>query len=227
MSITRRGFIGSSLAALLLPTIKINSTNDRERLLSQFCDDSGNNWRFDMDKPFSAADRLAYATDSRILCRTEIAAPDISGTGKPPPVIAAWHSYWRPDSAWVCDGLPAVADLKIRTPYAVCPLCDNRRIVLDKIPSFEDRMIDMEVHRLDYDIDTNSIRDASCPQCRGRADYSGPSLVDLCGVHVYYRYAKRMHSLPGVQFCRSTVDYALLFRADEFEGIAMGVIRDV
>jgi hypothetical protein len=226
VNITRRGFIGSSLAALLLPTIKVNNTVDRERLLSQFCDDSGRNQRFDMDRPFIAADRLAYATDSRIMCRTEIAAPDISGTGKPPPVIAAWHSYWRPDSAWVRDGLPAVADLKICTPFGVCPLCEGRRIVLPEFPNFDDRQVDATMSRLGYCIDDNSVGDESCPQCRGRDDYSGPALVDLCGAHVYYRYAKLMHTLPGVQFCRSEVEDVVLFRADEFEGIAMGVIRD-
>lgn len=221
----RRQFLQSALAALLVPRIDLRKQIDNERLLSQFCGDS---FRYKLDKPFSAPDQLAYATDANIMCRTQLIAPESSGEGRLPNVISAWELYSKPASRWCRESLPKPSELTLvmktgHYHFGVCPECDGRRLSLgDRFPT------EAELEGLhDYDVDDNTVLDPSCPMCRGNY-WRGPSLVDLCGVKIQYGYARKMFCLPGVEFARSSFEDpdVLLFRANDFEGVCMGVRSD-
>ncbi len=222
----RRQFLKTVAAVAMVPQISLRREIDREALLSQFVRHDQWMGRWDLEKPFLYGD-LGYATDGRILCRTSLVAPETDGEARLPNVIAAWETY-KPVGQWSVEGLPSISELTDKPnewSCGICPLCDDRRISLgEHYPDFTDPQIKAEVDAMDYDIDDNTVRDPSCPLCHGK-NYRGPWTVTYRGVKLSYGYAKKIFTLPGVQLAPAATSHCLLFRADEFEGIAMGLSR--
>jgi hypothetical protein len=66
----------------------------------------------------------------------------------------------------------------------------------------------------------------TCGVCHGGHVHHVNNVVDVCGVLHSAFYMKRVLSLPNVAVCRSGFDrQAILFRADGFEGVSIGLNR--
>lgn len=224
---TRRTVLKTIAAALMCPTIQLRQSIPDERLLSAFCAGGGDYYSmlFSIGEPFGV-DSLTYATDSKAMIRAEIANRCEVGEKRLPPVGKVWPEYWHHNGQWrplePGDIRPTIVDVD-----CVCPDCGGRRVSLgDNFPDFSDPVADAMIHRLGYDVDDNSIRDASCMTCRG-LKYAGPNITEICGVlHQTFRL-RRILALPNVQVTRSLANrHALLFRADGFEGISLGVVKE-
>jgi hypothetical protein len=139
-------------------------------------------------------------------------------------MVDVWKKYWNPEGKWEDFNLPHWSEVSIECPrYNVCPCCGGRRVSYGATyPPYE--LLDSRwVGDTDYCVDTNTIADPTCELCRGRT-YRGPSLLEVCG-HVFsYHNLPKIAALPGVRVCRAPD--VILFQADGFEGMAMGVQND-
>ncbi len=195
----RRRDLLKAATALLLPTIDLRPFIDRERLMRPFCDTE--NLRYDCTRPFLDGE-MAYATDSRRLIRGYLDGPALAGAEvRVPPVSQLFDRVWRDDLRWREFQLPAIEQLIHRSNTGNCPACDNRRIVLPEYPEWnhEGRPKDRTIELLDYDIDDNSIRDASCPVCRGRR-YDRGNALELDGTCFDYTFLKPVAAIPQVEW---------------------------
>lgn len=215
----------------MAPTIALRQEIDHERLLRAFCDDAS--YRYDLDQPFGIGS-LTYASDAKHICRAEIANRVENGERRlPKNVLNLWDHYWHHDG-FVPLELPHPDTLTLGACHdcAVCPYCDDRRISLGaEYPDFD--KYGRALVGPDYDIDTNTIRDKSCPACHGRT-YLGPWQINISGVLLNYSRLKPIAALPNVRVaatkapslypaCTRHDPDLLLFSADGFEGMTMGM----
>lgn len=222
VKVTRRTALKSALAAMICHTIELRPEVNREQMLSVFCDQNGRS-RYDMTAPFRVGS-LTYATDARWMARAELDSPKESGEMRLPPVEQCWKRLWHPGVFRdVC--LPHWSKAAIPHDHGgLCPECGNRRISAgESYPSDDDIQ---KLHDYDYEIDTNTYRDPSCEVCKGRC-FKGPTMIEIDGVTLCYWRAKKVLELPSCRVSRSKADTdALLFVADGFEGVLMGLARN-
>jgi hypothetical protein len=215
-------------ASLFAPIVRLRPTVDREKLLRAFCDDWGIS-RYDLDQPFNVGS-LTYASDSRSAVRAELCSAVEDGTRRIPDMDCVWQRLWHP-SEFVPFELPPVDSPLLVKPLPVgnfmgmgtCPLCDDRRISFgEHYPS----SLDEERTLPGYDPDDNTYRDPSCPLCRGM-DFTGPSELIVQGVRMNYSRLKPIAALPNVRVAGNLRHVEsggpLVFKADGFEGLAMGL----
>lgn len=109
----------------------------------------------------------------------------------------------------------------------ICPECLGRRISLgSEYPDFHDKAVDYRMCKLGYDVDYNTIRDESCPLCKG-LDYYGPSQVEINGFRYSYHMLSPIFDLPNVMVLPpETQTEPMLFKADGFEGMTMPILID-
>jgi hypothetical protein len=219
----RRDFLKSAAIALV-PQINIRQSIDREALLGHFCsDECCTGCRYAMNRPFACSDGLAYATDSKIMARTQLTLPEIAGEARLPPALSTWQTHWHERSRWEEFELPPIEGLYLGANDVCpeCPECFNRRVSFG--PTYP-KTHSQALEDYDYDCDDNTIRDRSCQRCHGKT-YRGPWLVDMCGEHIPYSRAVKIASLPNVEICRGN-DGIVLCRADGFEAMTIGVVRE-
>jgi len=138
---TRRDALGS-LAALLLPTWKLQESVKPPVPLHEFCNPFGDGWRYNVSAPFLQANQderlFAYSTDCKIAIRVD-ARDDLKGNDdvrRPPACKLDWDydslSGWKPwpkadhlvrkeSKCLKCRGY-GTADGK---PAPNCPKCDG------------------------------------------------------------------------------------------------------
>lgn len=213
----------------MAPIVTLRREVDREALLSAFCDTQESS-RYDLTSPFGHG-QLTYASDSRHICRAEIANRIENGERRLPGNLnQVWDCYWKPSAPLSYFELPRWQDAKLANHgssqyvFGVCPECGDRRISFgDEYPN-EETMKRLEA-KYGYDIDDNTYRDPKCQACKGK-DWTGPWLINVCGVPMDYTRMKPIAALPNVRVAASQYDdgaSAIIFEADGFEGIAMGV----
>lgn len=225
MQISRRSVLKSIAAAAMAPLVQLRHTVPDERLLLAFCGERFSLYK--IDAPFGVGS-LTYATDAYAMVRAEISNRVETGEARLPPVEEAWQKHWLPTAGWrplTPDDLTPTfyATGKYGTPFKKCPYCGNRRKSLgETYPPMETHEDLQALGLLDYDVDTNTVRDTSCEFCRG-TDYPGKDEVLLCGSLFKAYDLRRILALPNVRVCASKSDGTMLFRADGFEGIARGL----
>lgn len=235
MTLTRRSMMQAVAAMLFAPTITLRETDNREKLLAAFCyDDNYGHRRFDINDPFRVGS-LAYATDAKQICRAELPAiRDNEAERRIPPVESLWKSLWHPQK-WTPFVLPEYSRLTHKASYPLCPECGNRRISCGEAYPTREWLESQEASDYDYDVDDNSIRDQSCPACRGK-DYREASIVMIAGEPFEYFPMRRIAALPNVRVTISRAIHeeksiqpsrVLLFQADGFEGMAMPIASHV
>jgi len=223
--ISRRNTLKTIAAAFMAPTIQLRQSVSDERLMMAFCEPDRGRYRlqYEFEKPFGFGS-LTYASDYKALIRCELAGRIEDGEKRLPPIAETWDRYWMPQTQWrpltpddlrpteACDG-----------NFGFCPECGDRRV------SAEYPKDAAEAASLpDWDVDDNTIRDVSCPRCHGRW-YGGPSNVRICGVLHSSWNLRRIVALPNPQVCKSlwldpkSDANVILFRADGFEGMSMGM----
>ena len=217
---TRRTALKAIAAALMAPTVRLRKEIDREALMRPFC---GDDWRYSVSEPFKQGS-LTYCTDARRIIRGELAAPEIVGERRLPDAVGLWGKFWQPQQ-WIEVDRPQIGELLVSRGddrEGICPVCFGRRISLgDTFPDLSDPAEDVRMHRLDCDIDDNTIRDASCTHCRG-LDYYGPWQLEIGGHRFAYNMIAAVFDLPGVKFHMPEVEgRPLLFCAEGFEGMVM------
>lgn len=217
---TRRSFLKAIAAAVMAPTIQLRNTVPAEQILLSFCREN-DDFRWNIDKPF-ASGSLTYATDAKAMIRCELANRLEDGERRLPPVEPVWRDLWLPDQ-WIplseLDQSP-----KDSVNSGLCPECGGRRIQLKEYPNINDPGFSGYVGP-DWDPDENTIGDRSCKTCRGE-EFSGPSISRICGIQHNTYSLKRIAAIPDVKVCRSRSEKwkeALLFKADGFEGISLGM----
>jgi hypothetical protein len=227
MQVSRRTVLKGIAAAIMAPTIQLRASVPDERLMLAFCDPDCSRWA--IDAPFGWGS-LTYATDTRAMIRAEIANRQEVGERKLPPKIdQIWESWFRPAQQWrqltPDDIQPTIAD-----GIGMCFECGDRRVSYgDEYPDLNEwgYFTDERCGRLGYDIDDNTIRDESCPTCKGLA-YGHKNITVICGQEHQSHNLKRILALPNAMVCPSELHMdkhapGLLFRADGFEGIALGL----
>jgi len=208
-------------AAVMAPTIQLRQSVPDEQLLLAFCQSPETYYRYNIEKPFGVGS-LTYATDSMAMIRCELAGRIEDDERRLPDVKSIWENYHRPESRW----RQLTPDDLRPTEFAnaCCPECGDRRVSFgEEYPADELAAYDLP----DWDVDDNSIRDISCPLCHGR-EYSGPSCVRICGVLHSSWKLRRILALPNPAVCDSSYcgdPKVVLFRADGFEGISLGILR--
>lgn len=224
MQISRRSALKSIALAIVAPTVRLRQSVDREALMRAFCCPEGWCSRYDIDQPFNF-DSLTYACDYRHAVRAELSNTIEEGTRRIPDMQKCWGEYWHPGH-FVPFELPPVDSPLLVTCQGgycgICPLCDDRRISFgDRYPASLDEV------PIGYDPDDNTYRDPSCPLCRGSEDFSGPSQLIVQGVRLSYSRLKPLAALPGLRVAgnvrQHTTEGPLVFKADGFEGMAMGI----
>lgn len=232
MTITRRSALKSlaaTVAAIMVPTVRLRPAIDREALLARFCLPSDVPSRWDLHAPFLHG-RLAYATDARWMARAELPSVECDGERLLPRVEQAWKNAWNPTGAFRPFDLPPIDALTLGDldgDWGSCPECDNRRVSFgDSYPTDQTAADELP----DYDPDDNTIRDVSCPRCHGRP-YLGPNRAMIGGVILDYTRLKTIAQVPNVEVAPAvhasiTSHDCLLFRGDGFEGILMGMTKE-
>lgn len=219
---TRRSAIKSIAATLLAPTIKLRQSIPDERLLAAFCDPEP--WRYDFTKPFGVGS-LTYASDSFALIRCELRNRSEDGERRlPKNVIDVFDDRWNPNAMWRDLTPDDLKPTEKYNGYALCPECGNHRVW------FGEHYPDDQEHAdalPDWDVDDNTIRDVSCKVCHGR-EYQGLSCVMIDGVLHKSWTLRRILALPNPQVCGFKNDKfgTVMFRADGFHGISLGVCRE-
>ena len=227
MKTTRRTALKAVAGFLLAPTLMLRQEIDREALLRAFCEPDSVGLRYDMETPFRVGG-LSYATDIRYICRAELSAPrEDGGERRIPPVERLWKELWLPGDFRPLD----IGTLPLRrTEYPRCPYCGDRRISLGECYPPADWLESREAGDYGYDVDDNSIRDKSCTACHG-LDFQGPSVVDFGDDVFMDRWRLNpIIALPNVEWSMSQINHErapLLFRADGFEGMCMGIKPDM
>lgn len=213
--VSRRSFIRAIAAAITVPIIDLRPAVPRENLLLQFCDPRY--LRYNLSQPFGVGS-LTYATDSRAMIRTELVNRSEVGEMRTPPVDKVWHDHWNPIGQW------RELDESILTPtiieeFQLCPKCGDARVSYGEgYPNHWSELMD----KYSYDSDDNTIRDRTCDVCHG-LDYKDAAMSDVLGVVHSSFMLKRIAALPNAKICRSaSVEHAVLFRADGFQGISLG-----
>jgi len=224
--ITRRTTLKAIAAAIMAPTIQLRQSIPDERLLAAFCDTEPMYCsRYHLSEPFGHGS-LTYATDAKAMVRAEIGNRlEVGERRLPPNIDDIWSSHFEPDGKWRPLTLDDIAPTKVCPLSCVpCPECGGRRISLgDTYPDFEDPVVDAMMHKKGYDVDDNSILDANCKTCRGM-NYHGKSIFLFNGIEHATHACRRIVALPNVRVCQSRfVPEAMLFRADGFEGISLGL----
>lgn len=230
MKMTRRStikMISGSLASLMCPTIQLRQSIPDERLLIPFC--APESFRYDFEKPFGVGS-LTYATDARAMVRCELSSRVEDGERRlPKNVIGVWDYHWNPSKKWQPLTPDDVIPTETDRVTGMCPYCGDRRVSLGEHFPADQEHADELLRKLDWDVDDNTIRDESCEHCHGR-DYEGPSCVRIVGVEHQAWTMRRILSLPNVHVCPGSYNRhrwgdsePLLFKADGFEGISLGM----
>ncbi len=216
----RRTFLKALAAATWTPLIELRPELDREKLMLAFCDPD--DVKYDLSQPF-AAGSLTYATDRYAIIRGEITNRMEIGERKTPRVEPVWNDHWHPTGNWI--SLDAeTAKPTITLDCGLCPHCGDARVTCGPdYPNWNDKELVAKLMRYDFDVDNNTIRDASCPLCHG-LDYKGPSVTNLLGTEHNAYFLKRIVDIPNVTVCQTASRHdAILFRGDGFQGISLGI----
>lgn len=228
MKITRRTAIRAIGAAMIAPCVTLRNEIDRERLLSAFvC--PHDSW-YDITKPFGVGS-LTYATDARHICRAELVSRVEEGERRLPINLdQLYRSHWEGCGELVPFELPdwrkACIVPQDQSYSFTCPECCGRRVSMGDHYPPQEWLDGREASDYEYDIDDNTIRDKMCPACKGK-DWHGPSILIVDGVRFEYARLKAVAALPNVRVARSgfgTGDEAIVFRAEGFEGVSMGIV---
>jgi hypothetical protein len=227
MQLSRRSVLKGIAAAMMAPTIQLRASVPDERLLLPFCASEFS--RYSLDAPFGWGS-LTYASDSRAMIRAEIGNRQEVGERRLPNVQQVWDCWFRPAPQWR-PLTPSDIEPTAQDEVGRCWLCGDRRVSYG--PDFPEvnefgQFADERCNRLGYDIDNNTIRDESCPRCKGR-DFGHNTLCELFGQEHQSHNLRRIVALPNVMVCASLHHPeqhapALLFKADGFEGIALGLV---
>lgn len=217
MNTTRRSFLRASLAAALTPIIELRQSVPDEKLMLAFCSESCS--RYDLKQPF-AVGSLTYASDVCAIVRAEIPNRiEVAQRRLPRNVPSIWRDHWHPDQF-----VPLTEELMrpvANSEYPLCPKCGDARIDFTPDHRNPDHVELCRVY--DFDPDEFTIRDKSCDVCHG-LEYAGPDIADICGMLHRAFLLRRIAALPNARVCRSrSVPTALLFQADGFEGISLGI----
>lgn len=212
--ITRRTTLKAIAAAVMAPTIHLRDTVPDERLLLAFCDPT--EMRYDFSKPFGVGS-LTYASDRMSLIRCELASRQEDGERRlPGNVIDVWNYHWHPG-----DWRPLTPDMLVPKETdrvtGLCPYCGDRRVSFGEHWPTDQVAADQLP---DWDADDNTIRDISCVHCNGK-EYTGPSCVRIGDVHHQVWPMRRILALPNPRVCAT--DETILFKADGFEGMSLGI----
>lgn len=211
----------------MVPAINLRPEIRQEDLLSAFC------WshdyphpRWDIQRPF-AFDGVAHATDTLGMVRCELReTPEENGKiSLPRNIWDAWDQSYRP-ARWQPLALPYWRSLRhtMDVGQYPCPECGSRRVSLGDSYPDNDWITSSEAELRGYDVDDNSVYDASCPACHGTTDVP-PGIAIVCGVPINAWYLKRIAALPGAEVAASLYRDCICFRAHGFEGVQMGVSR--
>ena len=230
MNLTRRTVLASlatAAAGLMVPTLDLRASDSRESLMKAFVDPDYYT-RYDVNAPFSI-DGIAYATNYREIIRGDLPLAHASGQCRLPPVATVFDQYFHPQLSWRRFSLPPIDSLTYHN--GPCPVCDDRRISYgEHYPASQEIMDSLP----DYDVDDNTYRDPSCSFCHGRYD-SIPSIFKPFGnIPTFFSYSrmKKIAAIPGVEISffrrrcpeKDSIEGMLLFRSDDFEGIACPII---
>lgn len=223
--VTRRTALKVCASFLSAPIVRLRAEVDRELLLSAFvCPRGHRHSRYDLIAPFCVGS-LTYATDAIHICRSELVNREetLKTRRIPGNLDELYRSHFTGSGSWRDFELPDWR--KCENPNSdiySCPECGGRRVSLGEYYPDNDWITSSSAEELDYDVDDNTTRDPSCNVCHGKT-WRGPSLLVVSGVHFEYSRLKAMAALPNVRVARSAQDDAIVFRADGFEGIAMGM----
>lgn len=208
---SRRTFLKVAAAAMWAPKVLLRPGIPTEQILLGFVGESS---RYSIESPF-AVGSLTYATDARAMIRCELSNRVEDGERRLPPAEKVFNDLWRPKE-WIPLN-EVCQDPVLSVGYGVCPECGGRRISLgDKWPDTPPPPL--------YDPDDNTCGDSSCQTCHGD-HFHGASIAMIGGIkHFSYRL-KRIAAIPDVKISPFSTGehYGLLFRADGFEGISLGV----
>lgn len=163
MKTSRRTFIGTSAAALLLPTWVFREWKKvRDLDLSLFCDP--HHWhgqRYDLTKPFWQ-EGMTYATDARICIRTNLLPePPAESDQRRLPKACSKELGWRHDEATGWRSLasanrrslndkehshecPACYGVGYEPPYEKCLKCHGDGYLLMDFGEFDDKCYEYE-----------------------------------------------------------------------------------
>lgn len=222
--VTRRTMLKAAAAAMIGVRVELRPTLADERLLLPFCLAEPARW--EMAEPFGVG-AFTYATDSRAMVRAELSARKEIGERNIPPVEKAWREFfvpgdWRPFHSSMLEPTLRPIDECGSGP---CPRCGSAATV-DVVDDVSTLNVERgcELERIGLDVDAWKVRDVNCPVCGG-LNYDGNWCSQVCGVVLATCDLWRIAALPNVRVCRSrSDDSALLFRADGFEGVSLGII---
>ena len=222
----RRTALKAMAAVLMAPKIHLRETIDRERLLAAFV--QRDNWvrRYDLGEPFGVGS-LTYAAGPHRACRAELANRVEVGERRLPDMESVWRSWWCPER-WEALDFPGPDSSRLFSHPGRnggrCPMCSGRRISLGDHYPTDASDLTWQIEN-NYDVDDNTIGDASCRMCGGKP-YGGNWILNVCGVAFDYSLLKPVAALPNVRVARSypTAPHpSLCFQADGFEGIVLGM----
>lgn len=232
----RRVFTKSLAALLAVPLLKFQpETIDRHKLLSMFLEEDAFA-RYDLTRPYVVGD-FSYGTDGRAMARIDTNEDEHDDQKiKMPPIQKAWDFHYQPNEVWKPFKL-AEYDQLIATDHdkkwgGTCPMCDDRRVSFgSSYPTNQTTADELP----DYDPDDNTIRDVSCVLCHGKNYYRGSNQL-IEGQLIAFRYAKKLASIPGCQYCVTDIKHGnssvsqksqnVLFRSEiGITGIVLPVVR--
>ena len=230
-TLTRRSFQASLVAAagsVLLPTLKIKSAVDRERLFGAFCDAEAGK-RYDLTAPFIQGGH-AFATDGRVMARIDPAGVDTDPVERRIPREAAeiWDRVVGRGGPWQALGIPRERDYEAAPDSGSpcecgtdCPLCGG----VGEVYCGDERF-----SRCAHCGGSGLRHQRECRHCHGSGEWR--DLFAVGGEWFDRRYVQKIVALPGAEIKIGAVALdsgtwqVLLFRSTiGIDGLCMPRVR--
>lgn len=239
MTTTRRGFMAAAgaFAGLgLLPSWRAFKQR-RQIDLTPFCDTDCRYSRYAISQPF-AQERMVYATDARIMCRTTLAdAPELAEGARLPAAskIQYWEDgdlRWQPwpklnlfsdNSRW-SDTCPKCFGKGVFGNVRQCATCDGDGDIPVDIDTF-----DVDLHTVPCKLccESGYMGDVRCDYCDGSGQTRKPAIQRIGSVVVAGHYDTRVRALGDVEYAITELECTankympplVKFRGDGFEGL--------
>jgi hypothetical protein len=226
MQVTRRQFVAATLGGLLLPSIRLDLSHERDlsQLVNEFCDTEEYR-QYDIRQPWEC-EGDSVASDSRALIRVPGLHYVPEGRDvRVPNASMVFKSFWR-ESGW----LPLPQERRMRGNYNYCPYCSRNEC--PQCNGLGEMWVD------DYSVAGLCSRclgsgytlNPDCDICHGTPDQQSVAWLDRWGDQaISVRYARLLRQIPGARWLPGVGDeeHPILVRGDGgIRAMVMPVLKD-
>jgi len=197
--VTRRGFLATAAASLLLPKLQLVPQYDLHALAQKWCErDTWPTKRYDLTAPYVMGDHV-YATDARAMVRFRDPWMHTDGEARiPRQTLEIWNGFWLPEPRWV----PLPRRIETRNgDDGVCWKCHQRNVDCLACYGYGEQICLPGGYTVKCKT-CNGLgvyHDPACDVCHGRYDLELPTVAVIDDRLFALEYVSLLRELPGVR----------------------------